>query len=149
MFGFFFSALLHFFGCPAPCLSPPFIWCSRLGCRLNHRGHCFALDPRGVPLPVVPVPPRDREVRAPALPPRGEPLRRSLRSQDGLSPMTSSAHPLGPWLRNLLPRLIRSGPTQSLEPLSPPLASFRWRQLTGFPPPTEARFPVGIPWFPF
>jgi hypothetical protein len=45
MFGFFFAALLHFLGCPAPFLGLPLIWCARLGCRLNHWGHCFAVDP--------------------------------------------------------------------------------------------------------
>jgi hypothetical protein len=44
MFGFFFAALLHFLGCPAPLLGPPLIWC-RLGCRLNHWCHCSAVDP--------------------------------------------------------------------------------------------------------
>jgi hypothetical protein len=45
MFGFFFAALLHFLGCPALFLGPPLIWCTRLGCRLNHWGHCSAVDP--------------------------------------------------------------------------------------------------------
>jgi hypothetical protein len=42
MFGVFLAALLHFLGCPAPFIGLPLIWCSRLGCRLNH---CFAVDP--------------------------------------------------------------------------------------------------------
>jgi hypothetical protein len=55
--------------------------------------------------------------------------------------MTSTARPLGPFPRSLLPRQIRSGPVRSLERRSPPLASTHWRHQTRFPPLIEAGFP--------